>query len=236
MQSYFWYIFWAAIGGVIVFFSLIMEQLDERKWYKSVSHLRRLKWIRCCGEYMLLVGIFIEIAVSVVLAKDEWANNPANRPIESLRLNVYLVLEGTNFIDTEMETAALGSPFYADILGKDDIFGNGRGGVALQRATFAWSPGRNLRKFSIIYNWPGVDTPDDEIFGHKYPGETITTREFDKLLRGVYLRLPTVGDGLKIDSGTCVLSINGGALERRFSVPVGSDSSNLMLLKLESNN
>jgi hypothetical protein len=83
-SSVFWVVVFAASGGVIVFVGLLMERFSEKDWHQNLSDFRRCKSISVCGEWIVMVGILIEIGVGIFSAIDVWETEPSNRPIRDM--------------------------------------------------------------------------------------------------------------------------------------------------------
>jgi hypothetical protein len=67
----FWTVFWAAIGGAFVFVGLLMEQAAEKSWFKNIGQFHLMKWIKCSGEWFVIIGVGIEVFIAVLTAIDE---------------------------------------------------------------------------------------------------------------------------------------------------------------------
>lgn len=70
---------------------LLMETLAEKKWFKNITAYRRWESAKCWGEWLVILGIVVEIVVAGWFAKDEWQtiqiakeNDPLNQPITDI--------------------------------------------------------------------------------------------------------------------------------------------------------
>ena len=85
----------AAFGAFVVLAGLLMEQYSEQKLPKNIDDFRRCKFIKLCGEWLVIGGVLAEFVVAIFSAIDERqtrqiANKAAtadtrNLPIESIR-------------------------------------------------------------------------------------------------------------------------------------------------------
>jgi hypothetical protein len=82
--SLFWTIVFAALGGAFVVIGLLMEQVAEKSWFKSLFQFRLMKWIKLFGEWFVIIGVGFEVIVGIHAAQIEWQNAPANLPITSI--------------------------------------------------------------------------------------------------------------------------------------------------------
>jgi len=100
-------IFFAMVGGILVFWGLRIEKMAENDLspdiFSEEEKSRRLKAKR--GWKLLMLGVFIEILVAgFFAAKDGWEirevqinevrNNPLNQPISDLTATVVLNVDG----------------------------------------------------------------------------------------------------------------------------------------------
>ncbi|HSY43652.1 MAG TPA: hypothetical protein VK811_07045 [Candidatus Acidoferrum sp.] len=91
-NSLFWYVVFAGSGGVLVFVGLLAEQLAEKKWFKNIKSFRRWKYVKAFGEWLVIGGVFIEIAVAGVSAVNEFEDDPRNQTISSASAFVDLII------------------------------------------------------------------------------------------------------------------------------------------------
>ena len=99
-------LFWATIGGIIVFIGLLLEKFADWMNDRFLGGTDKPhKNLELAGWCILMFGIFIEIAVAGWSANDAWQtrqmaikNNPNNFPIASVSAQVLLVEKGTNCV------------------------------------------------------------------------------------------------------------------------------------------
>lgn len=79
-QSYFGEIVVAGIGGLVVVIGLLMEHFGDRDWYEY-KHLPevRSKSVRYIGEWLVIIGVLVEVVVACKTANDEWLSKRASR-------------------------------------------------------------------------------------------------------------------------------------------------------------
>jgi hypothetical protein len=91
-------LFWATIGGIIVFIGLTLEKfadwMNERYLAPPLKPHARLELV---GWWCLMLGIFVEITVGGWAANDAWQtrqmaikNNPLNQPVTSVSASIFL--------------------------------------------------------------------------------------------------------------------------------------------------
>jgi hypothetical protein len=107
-SSVFWVVVFAASGGVIVFVGLLMERFSEKEWHKNLSDFRRCKSTNVWGEWIVMVGILIEIGVGIFSAIEVWENEPANRPIRDMSALVSFRVKGGNFKEVDFKALTHG--------------------------------------------------------------------------------------------------------------------------------
>ncbi|HEX3856894.1 MAG TPA: hypothetical protein VHY30_06330 [Verrucomicrobiae bacterium] len=110
--SIFWAVVFAGAGGVFVFVGLLMEL--ETGWHKNLVAFRRYKARKFCGEWLVIIGIVIEIFVAVLSAIDAWQNEPLNRPVSDISAIVEIRVKGRD--NVELPPWKVGSPSVADII------------------------------------------------------------------------------------------------------------------------
>lgn len=96
--SIFWFVIFAASGGVFVFIGLLMERFSEKDPYKNLSDFRRCKSRKVCGEWFVIGGIVIEIVVGIFSAIDVWETNPLNRPIKTVSAFASILVKGDKYV------------------------------------------------------------------------------------------------------------------------------------------
>lgn len=97
-----WIITFAAAGGIIVFVGLLLEKFSEKKeWYKNINHFRRCEFRKSLGEWLVIGGIFVEIAVAVAFAVNDWEmeikNNPLKQPVSQVSAILRFEVSATNY-------------------------------------------------------------------------------------------------------------------------------------------
>jgi hypothetical protein len=102
IKSHFVEILVAALGGLLVGIGLLMEHFgDNKEWYeyKFLTETRR-KSVKYIGEWFVIIGVGIEVAVAAITAEGERQmrqmvikNDPKNLPIVSIIGRVSLVLQ-----------------------------------------------------------------------------------------------------------------------------------------------
>jgi hypothetical protein len=102
--SVFWFVVFAASGGVFVFVGLLLEQFSEKDWYNSLSDSRRCKSRKFWGEWIVIGGIVVEIGVGVFSAIDAWKNEPLNRPVRNMSALVSLKVRGSSFKEIDIKS------------------------------------------------------------------------------------------------------------------------------------
>ena len=96
--SLFWFVMFAGLGGVVVFVGLLMEKLAGKEKYKNISDFRRSKLVREMGEWMVIGGIVIEVAVAASFAALDWGNEPLNRPMETVSAYARILVKGDRYL------------------------------------------------------------------------------------------------------------------------------------------
>ena len=104
----------AALGGIIVLVGLLMEKFWEKKLYRNISDFWRSKSVREWGEWLVIIGIIVEIGVAVWSALDAWdkiqmaiKNDPLNQPVSDISASMIIKLKGANFIEGPREGSGL---------------------------------------------------------------------------------------------------------------------------------
>src|SRR3989442_502968 len=103
-------LFFAVVGGVVVFCGLWIEKKHSKERYLSAHDFRSSKLKAERGWKLLMIGIFIEIVVAgVFAAKDGWEirqikeneskNNPLNLPISDISAFVEIKVRGSNHVE-----------------------------------------------------------------------------------------------------------------------------------------
>ena len=126
--SFFWTVLSAAIGGLIVFFGLVLEQLAEKSWYASVRASKFWKSTKVAGEWLVLIGVGIEVMVAAVTAANEWGSDPLKKPIASASASASIVflmaekgISPNVFFDASPDTLAPWGAWIRFSSGKDGL-------------------------------------------------------------------------------------------------------------------
>jgi hypothetical protein len=253
--SIFWFVFFAASGGVLVLIGLLMERLSEKDPYKNLSDFRRCKSRKVWGEWWVMAGIVVEIAVGIFSAIDAWETNPLNRPIVSATAVVTLLIGETN------EVVPSGLP--ATVIFRDKFGTPPTSGWDIKQVVFELGVDKNAKSLknipcgnlqhtdSLIKNGHTVyvvslsfdmnstqrlsfDSVTRQVFppGTAFPAEfNFSVKHFDKGGFAAFMT-PALPDGFEIKSGTCVLMLNG--LKMSFSVPEHSNGGLKELIKAQT--
>lgn len=96
----FWFVFWASVGGAIVFVGLAFESLGDKKWYKNQSAFNKAKKFKFLGEILVLAGVFVEVVIAGWVARIEWYASPENQPVSDVVARVTIE---TTQSETNME-------------------------------------------------------------------------------------------------------------------------------------
>src|SRR5258707_13796247 len=104
--SIFWVVVSAISGGAFVLAGVLMERFSEKDWHKNLSDFRRCKSRNIYGEWLVIIGIGIEMVVGIFSAVNAWKNNPQNASISEISAIVdFKVKENKRH-----ETPNLGTP------------------------------------------------------------------------------------------------------------------------------
>ena len=102
----FWVLFWATIGGILVFLGLIVEKVAE--WMNAgflAQPSEPHKKLENVGWYILMIGILLEIVVGGTTAINDWQtaikNDPDNSAIATVSAQVLLIEKGTNRVSRD---------------------------------------------------------------------------------------------------------------------------------------
>lgn len=119
-------LFWATIGGVFVFFGLMLEKFSEWMNDRFLAGLYKPhRTLELIGWCILMFGIFVEIGVAGWSANDAWQtrqmaikSDPFNQPVSDI--SAYLEFE-------------VNRTYSSDLQGKDirKVFGRGIAGMFL---------------------------------------------------------------------------------------------------------
>ena len=100
----------ASIGGFVVLVGLVMEKFFEKPKYRSVTDFRKSKSRKGFGEWLVIIGVGVEIVSAIVLAlrgeienkhitTEQAALEPTNQPISDMSATAILIVMGTHFND-----------------------------------------------------------------------------------------------------------------------------------------
>src|ERR1700722_10824026 len=95
--SLFWTIAIASLGGAIVFVGLLMEQLAEKTWYSHANAFRLWKRVNFIGEWLVIIGVGIEVYIGCKTAVDEWKNNPLKQPVSQVSAVFLIEVSANNY-------------------------------------------------------------------------------------------------------------------------------------------
>ncbi|HSY74288.1 MAG TPA: hypothetical protein VK810_02365 [Dongiaceae bacterium] len=96
-----WIITFAAAGGVFVFVGLLLEKFSEKKWYKNTNHFRCCEFRKSLGEWFVLGGVFVEIAVAVLFAINDWEMEIWNGKISEISAQAFIVVKDSDAADLD---------------------------------------------------------------------------------------------------------------------------------------
>jgi hypothetical protein len=97
IQSVFWYVSIACLGGVFVCVGLIVEAFSEKDWFNNIKSRRRWKFSNFWfGELFVIFGIVIEVVVAYLTAREAWQSEPLNAPINSISAVLKLKISGAH--------------------------------------------------------------------------------------------------------------------------------------------
>jgi hypothetical protein len=233
--SSFWFILSACFGGFIVLVGILMEVLSEKKWFKIINDFRRCESVKHWGEILLIIGVAIEVVVAGSAAKDEWQtrqmaikNAPENVPIKSFNLEASLMIFDPSRSDDNpynklspqdvSDMATFGSYCKLKKIDGSDFavleckkFTDSDVVVSLDGNSVS-----NTVLYSMSFGWPGTGV--SAMLASEINNAEISTKTFDKKIKGIVFRVPGSGVRLKILSGSCVLTING-SIQRNFLIP-----------------
>lgn len=102
-ESIFVEVVFAAIGGLLVVIGLLMEHFGDMEWYEyKCLPEGRSKCIRYCGEWLVIIGVGIEVGVAVKTAiqervkSDAWTEQMADAKTNITQIAKEIVLNTAN--------------------------------------------------------------------------------------------------------------------------------------------
>jgi len=225
--SIFWFVVFAASGGVLVFVGLLMELFSEKDWHNNLSDFRHCKFRKVCGEWFVIGGIVIEIVVGIFSAIDAWENNPLNQPIKSLRIDMCLGILGTNFDESQLQK---GSTYSEIVSGTDVLVVPSCDKYESVFWEYLGFPEKHSggRIYSMTFNWPASDFGASIMMSQprvKYliDRENVSINDLDSLKNEVIVFVPSMKRGSEISRlSSCVVTYNGSII-RRYTIPEKTD-------------
>jgi hypothetical protein len=116
-SSLFWYVFWAGIGGLLVFIGIVAEEVADKHWYKNQESHKCWNRVRFAGIWFgVVLGVLIEVIVAAVTACNEWRNEPLNLPVSTVEVDAQIAVASPFWLQPRpisMEDTSL------DLTGKD---------------------------------------------------------------------------------------------------------------------
>jgi hypothetical protein len=97
-------LFWATIGGAIVFLGLAIERFADWMDDRFLGGYEPHKALELSGWCILMLGIFIEIAVGGWSSHRAWENDPLNQPISEVSAVINIRVRGRDNVELAMET------------------------------------------------------------------------------------------------------------------------------------
>src|ERR1017187_4554465 len=84
----------ASVGGILVFFGLLLEKLAGNPWYPNIDGFRQRESKTRWGWRLLMSGILVEIGVGFAIAVKDEMDAPLNQPIATISATVWLCVKG----------------------------------------------------------------------------------------------------------------------------------------------
>jgi hypothetical protein len=235
----------ATVGGIFVTWGLWNELRGEKESYATWSESNACHKMRKRGEYLVIVGVFVETVVAGIMAgKEFWESaqtaqqialvDPLNLPIKSMKADIFLVIRATNELDVLLNDPKLEAPLRTMlqtlqkplsaalilpkgfIFGKDSALGSLRC-TAYERKSHFFGGGT---EYSMSFSWPS-GWMDDAAFTW-FATNNVSAKALDEKMGSLEIMVMGLTTNSEIAEGSCVLTING-SIQKRFSVPKLTD-------------
>jgi hypothetical protein len=236
-----------------------MEMGVEKERFTNLKDFRRQHIKEKISMWVVIAGVFIEIATGAGLAAYDGAenmkianqiakNDPMNLPIKSIRADLFVLVRG-DFDEVTLSAEGIRREFAFDLSGTDGALVElGCKDLDSWKTFVQTDPPRNSqppnsRWFSMSFAWPGDDVIIVESSSPSVKAtpafvrywidrNNVSVTQLDKEMTGALLTIPGVVKSLEIIRGTCVVTING-TIQKQFTFPKFSNGSFIECSPLE---
>ena len=207
-----------------------MERFSEKDWHKNLSDFRHCKSRMVWGEWIVIIGIAVEIVVAIFSATDAWQANPLNRPIVSATADVEFFILRTNSlqgwqppkseVESDLDKMSVRLMFKDPDVGDFPVFleceriqkmGLGDASGYLIRLDFkSNSLGSQWRTEKQSKKW-----------------DNFSVKKFDEF-KEADISIDGLSDKAEIGMGSCSVTLNS-TIERNFSIDSRSSKDKIIL-------
>lgn len=213
--SLFWTIVIAAIGGALVFVGLLLEQMAEKSWYENARDLKFSRRAKFTGEWLVIIGVGVEVVVGCNSAIIEWKNDPQKKPIASASAMARIIFKLENKPRSPLDSFF--KPSENDTVGWNAgvTFESGSNTLLSLRTTSdvsTWNMGSEIeRECRILFKENPLDFLETESDRNK-----ILVKQFNDV-DSVILYVSELQTNTEVVSGNVYLTVNN--LKWSFAIP-----------------
>lgn len=184
-----------------------------------------------------------ELEEQIIQTSNDLAKvDPLNRPINSMRADVFIVIRATNEFEAAMKklNGQLNPSVTKSLTGflilpKGFTYGKDSALGSLGCKEYESAPYfRGGTEYSMSFSWPSGDIEDTVNLSWIATNRASAT-ELDKAIGSVEIFIPGVTNHSEIADGSCILTING-SIQKRFSIPKYTDKFWVSCLPITTNN